>query len=241
MSVHWYTSPDAKTAAEACAHQIISLLDTALSGQDYATIAISGGSTPRLLFQQLVAARFRWDRVHVFWVDERCVPPTDSQSNFRLAEENLIVPARMPHRQVHRVYGEAAPEVAARRYIEEIRGFFALEEGELPHFDIIHLGMGPDAHTASLFPGTPLIDDRERIAAPVYVDKFKQWRVTLLPGALLAAKHTLFLVAGEDKAQAVRSVFHEEYDPRRFPAQVASHHGRKVTWFLDQAAAKLMD
>ncbi|HZT30149.1 MAG TPA: 6-phosphogluconolactonase [Bryobacteraceae bacterium] len=241
MSVHWYTSPDAKTAAEACAHHILSLLDTALSGQDYATLAVSGGSTPKLLFQQLVAARFGWNRVHLFWVDERCVPPTDSLSNYKLAEDNLILPARMPHRQVHRVYGEAMPDIAAQRYIEEVRNFFALEPGELPHFDIVHLGMGPDAHTASLFPGEPLIDDREHIAAAVYVEKFSQWRVTLLPGVLLAAKHTVFLVAGQDKAQAVRSVFHEEYEPKRYPAQVASHHGRKVTWFLDQAAAGLMD
>jgi 6-phosphogluconolactonase len=111
----------------------------------------------------------------------------------------------------------------------------------MPHFDLVHRGMGPDAHTASLFPGEPLIDDRERIAAAVFVPKFNQWRVTLLPGALLAARHTVFLVAGEDKAEAVRAVFHEEYDPKKYPAQIASHHGRGVTWFLDESAAKLMD
>jgi 6-phosphogluconolactonase len=241
MSVHWYTSPDPKAAAEACAHQIVSLLDTALSGQDHATMAISGGSTPRLLFQQLVGARFGWDRVHVFWVDERCVPPTDPRSNYLLAEEHLIGPGHIPHRHVHRVYGEMTPDAAAHRYAEEIRQFFGLEEGELPHFDVIHLGLGSNVHTASLFPGEPLIEDRDRIAAAVHVDDAVQWRVTLLPGVLLAAKHTVFLVAGEDKAQAVHSVFHEEYDPKKYPAQVASHHGRKVTWFLDQAAARLMD
>ena len=101
--------------------------------------------------------------------------------------------------------------------------------------------MGPDAHTASLFPGEPLIDDRDGIAAAVYVEKLKQWRVTLLPGALLAAKHTVFLVAGADKAEAVRAVFKEEYDPKKYPAQMASHHGRRVAWFLDQAAARLLE
>lgn len=241
MSVHWYTSPDPKAAAEACAHHLISLLDTALSGQDTATLAVSGGSTPKLLFQQLVAAKFQWDRVHLFWVDERCVPPTDNLSNYKLAEENLIVPGHVPRRQVHRIYGEARPDIAAQRYISEIREFFALEDGELPHFDVVQLGMGPDAHTASLFPGEPLIEDRDNIAASVYVQKMSQWRVTLLPGVLLAAKHAVFLVAGDDKATAVRSVFHEEYDPKRYPAQLPSHHGRNVTWFLDQAAAKLMD
>jgi 6-phosphogluconolactonase len=101
--------------------------------------------------------------------------------------------------------------------------------------------MGPDAHSASLFPGEPLIEDREHIAAAVHVEKLKQWRVTLLPGVLLAAKHTVFLVTGTDKAQAVRNVFHEEYDPQTYPAQIASHHARRVAWFLDEAAASMMD
>jgi 6-phosphogluconolactonase len=111
----------------------------------------------------------------------------------------------------------------------------------MPRFDVVHRGMGPDAHTASLFPGDPLIDDRENIAAAVCAPKPPRNRVTLLPGALLAAKHTVFLVAGEDKAEAVQAVFKEEYDPKKYPAQIASHHGRGVTWFLDEAAARLMD
>ena len=140
---------------------------------------------------------------------------------------------------MHRVCGELTPASAAKRYVDEIRDFFGLEPGEMPHFDVVHRGMGPDAHTASLFPGEPLIDDREGIAAAVYVEKFHQWRVTLLPGALLAAKHTVFLVTGADKAEAVRAVFKEEYDPKKYPAQIASHHGRGVTWFLDEAAAQV--
>src|SRR5207249_6007969 len=131
-------------------------------------------------------------------------------SNYRLADECLIRPAQIPHRQVHRICGEMTPKTAAARYAEEIRDFFGLGEGEFPHFDLVHRGMGPDAHTASLFPGDPLLEDREHIAAPVYVEKLKQWRVTLLPGALLAAKHTVFLVTGEDKAEAVRNVFQSE-------------------------------
>ncbi len=186
-------------------------------------------------------SKLRWDRVHLFWVDERCVPPTDPASNYRLADECLIRPAQIPHRQVHRICGEMSPPTAAARYAEEIREFFGLEEGEFPHFDLVHRGMGPDAHTASLFPGDPLLEDRERIAAAAFVKKFQQWRVTLLPGALLAAKHTVFLVAGADKQDAVRAVFREEYDPIQYPAQIASHHGRAVTWFLDEAAAGLLD
>jgi len=127
------------------------------------------------------------------------------------------------------------------RYTSEIGDFFGLEPGEFPHFDIVHRGMGPDAHTASLFPGDPLIDDRDNIAGCTYVEKFKQWRVTLLSGTLLAAKHTVFLVAGADKKEAVRAVFQEEYDPKKYPAQIGTHHGRGVTWFLDQAAAELVE
>ena len=241
MSAHWYTSPDANAAAEACAHHLLNILEEVLSGQEFVTLAVSGGSTPRLLFQQLAKSKFRWDHVHLFWVDERCVPPTDPASNFKLADDYLIHPAHIPMKHVHRIFGEIAPKAAAERYAEEIREFFGLDEGELPHFDVIHRGMGPDAHTASLFPGEPLIDDREGIAAAVFAAKFNQWRVTLLPGALLAAKHTVFLVAGDDKAESVRAVFKEEYDPKKYPAQIATHHGRGVTWFLDQPAAALMD
>ncbi len=241
MSVRWYTSPDAAAAAEACAHHVIAVLEEALSGQEFATFAVSGGSTPRLLFEKLARSRFRWDNVHLFWVDERCVPPSDPASNYKLADDYLIRPAHVPQRRVHRIVGEIAPKSAAARYTAEIQEFFGLEEGEFPHFDLVHRGMGPDAHTASLFPGDPMIDDREGIAAAVFAPKYNQWRVTLLPGVLLAAKHTVFLVAGQDKAEAVRAVFKEEYDPKRYPAQIASHHGRGVTWFLDEQAAALMD
>jgi 6-phosphogluconolactonase len=241
MSVHWHTYPDANAAADACAHHIAGLLEEALAGQELATLAVSGGSTPRRMFETLAASGFKWDRVHLFWVDERGVPPTDAASNYKLTYDHLIQRAHFPTRNIHRILGEMQPANAAKRYEEEIRDFFGLEEGEMPHFDVVHRGMGPDAHTASLFPGDPLINDREHIAGTTFAEKFKQWRITLLPGALLAAKHTVFLVAGDDKKEAVRAVFHEEYDPLKYPAQIASHHGRGVTWFLDQAAAALMD
>jgi len=241
MSVHWHTYPDANAAADACAHHIAGLLEEALAGQELATLAVSGGSTPRRMFETLAASGFKWDRVHLFWVDERGVPPTDAASNYKLTYDHLIQRAHFPTRNIHRILGEMQPANAAKGYEEEIRDFFGLEEGEMPHFDVVHRGMGPDAHTASLFPGDPLINDREHIAGATFAEKFKQWRITLLPGALLAAKHTVFLVAGDDKKEAVRAVFHEEYDPLKYPAQIASHHGRGVTWFLDQAAAALMD
>jgi 6-phosphogluconolactonase len=217
---------------------MLAQLDQTLAGKEYATLAVSGGSTPKLLFAELVKMPYRWERVHLFWVDERAVPPTNPQSNFKLAEEFLIKPAHFPHRNVHRIPAELTPDRAAEHYVQDIRNFFQLEEGDLPHFDIVQQGMGPDAHTASLFPGEPLLDDREGIAAAVYSEKMAQWRISLLPGVLLAARHTVFLVSGEDKAEAVRAVFNDEYDPNRLPAQVVSHHGRGVAWFLDDAASR---
>jgi len=141
---------------------------------------------------------------------------------------------------VHRIEGELVPERAAEHYTFAIQKFFGLEEGELPHFDVIQQGMGPEGHTASLFPDEPLIDDREGIAAAVCTPKPPPWRVTLLPGVLLAAHHTVFLVSGEDKAPAVKSVLQDDYNPKLLPAQVVSHHGRSVTWFLDDAASRLL-
>ena len=242
MSVRRHTLPDPMATAEACAHHILMLLEQVLAGRDAATLAVSGGTTPKLLFDRMAAVKFPWERVSLFFVDERCVSPTDDQSNYKLALEHLIRPAHIPPHNVHRVFGELDPlRAAAPRYAEDIREYFGLAEGELPRFDVIHCGMGPDAHTASLFPGSEWLDDHEHIAAPVYVEKFRMWRVTLLPGVLQAAKHTVFAVTGEDKAEMVRAVFQEEYDPKRYPAQIASHHGRGVTWFLDEAAARLLD
>ncbi len=238
MSVQWHELPHAEAAAEAACRFLIGRLEDALAGQPQATLALSGGSAPRLLFSQMAAARFRWEGVHFFWVDERSVPPAHADSNYRLAQETFLGPARIPERQVHRIRGELRPELAAQRYARDLREFFSLEEDAQPSFDVLHLGLGPDGHTASLFPGEPLVEDRSGIAAAVYVEKLNTWRVTLLPGALLAARHTLFFTPGAEKADAVRAVLTGPYEPRRWPAQVITHHGRRVVWFLDHAAAR---
>jgi 6-phosphogluconolactonase len=237
--MHWHTYSSPEKAAEACCRHILPRLEEALSGQGHATMAVSGGSTPRLLFEHFTHSGFNWQRVHLFWVDERVVPPSDPDSNFGNAEDCFILPAHFPHRNVHRIHGELMPDLAARNYVHDIEEFFDLSHGQLPRFDIVHLGMGPDAHTASLFPGESLIDNFERIAAPVYVEKLAKWRVTLLPGTIVAAKHIIFLVAGEDKAEAVRNVMEARYEPQKYPAQLISHHSRHVTWFVDRAAAAL--
>lgn len=229
-----HTFPDAAGAAEACAGHILHLLHSALVGNGQATLAISGGSTPKLMFQAMAKAGFDWKLVHLFWVDERAVPPDDEQSNYRMAEEYLIRPARI--RNVHRIPAELAPQQAAKRYSEDIREHFQLTEGDLPHFDIIHLGIGSDAHTASLFPGEPLIDDREGLSAAVYVEKIPQWRITLLPGVLLAARNMAILAAGEDKKEALKYILEGPYSPRDYPAQIVARQARKPVFFLDEAA-----
>jgi 6-phosphogluconolactonase len=240
MSGRRFGHADPGQAAESCARHIRARLEEAMRGDSMATLAISGGSSPRILFERLTASPFPWERVELFWVDERCVPPGDPQSNFTMAESALIAPAGMPRRNVHRIRGELRPEEAAARYIEEIRATFGIGPNGLPRFDVIHLGMGADGHTASLFPGEPLLKDRENIAAAVYVEKFSQWRVTLLPGALLAARHAVFFVGGPDKAPALRAVVEGEYEPSRYPAQIVARGGRAVTWFLDRAAAGMV-
>lgn len=231
---------DAAGAAEACAAAMVETLRGALETAPVTTLAVSGGTAIKLLFPRLVAARLPWERVHLFWVDERGVPPEDEQSNYRLAKELLLEPAGIPADNIHRIQAELAPSTAAGRYVEEVLAFFRLVPGELPRFDVIHHGMGPDAHTASLFPGEPLIDNRADIAAAVYVKKLGQWRITLLPGVLQRARRTVFFVTGAEKATAARAVLEGEYEPARLPSQVVDRNAEKVTWFLDESAAGLL-
>lgn len=228
--------PNAEAAAEACAQQILDWLREALDNRALASLAISGGSSPRRMFEIFARTPFEWERVHLFWVDERAVPPTDAQSNFKFAQDAWLRSGNFPAPNIHRVLAELAPADAARHYAEDIQRFFGLAAGELPHFDVVHRGMGPDAHTASLFPGEPLIEDRSGIAAAVWVEKFQQWRITLLPGVLLAARHTALLVVGADKTAALRSVLSQPFDPLHYPAQLAS--GQGAVWFVDMAAAQ---
>ena len=241
MSASYQTCQNAPAAAEACASQIVTLLEAALAGQELTTLAVSGGTSPKPMFDRLAASNLPWNRIHLFFVDERVVPPSDPASNFKMVNEHLILPARIPQPNVHRIAGELDPEAAAQHYAEQIRRFFGLRQGEPPRFDLVHRGMGPDAHTASLFPGDPLIEDRQGIAAATFAPQFRQWRVTLLPGVLVAARHTVLLVTGEDKQEALRSVIQGEYDPMKYPAQIGTRLGLNVAWFLDQAAAALIE
>jgi 6-phosphogluconolactonase len=232
----WEIHPDARAAAKACGARILALLEQALAGGRDATLAVSGGSTPGPMFEFMAGTPFDWSRVHIFWVDERAVPPDDEQSNYRLVERSLLTAAPIPSTNVHRVYGELHPEAASARYAADIREFF--KTTEVPRFDVIHLGMGEDGHTASLFPGDPLIDDRNGVAAAVSAPKPPRSRITLLPGVLLAASQVAVLLAGEDKRTALQRVFHGPYSPSEYPAQLVARDVPASVWFLDDAAAR---
>jgi 6-phosphogluconolactonase len=234
---HFHIAPDLQQAASACATLIVERLADAIATRGMATLALSGGSTPARMFPLLAEAELDWQRVHVFFVDERMVPPTHEDSNFRLAQSLFLALPPVPAANVHRIHGEEDPEDAAASYEAAIAEVFGLdaEEEEIPTFDVIHLGMGDDAHTASLFPGEAAIDDLEGLAAAVYVEKLGAWRVTLLPAVLQAARCTVFLLSGAGKAAPLDTVLVEPYNPKRYPAQLVRHN-LEVHWFLDQAA-----
>ena len=217
------------------------LLAETLNTKERATLAISGGSSPKPMFQLFAASGFPWKRVHVFWVDERYVPPHDPQSNFRMANETWLAPAQVPAENIHRIPTEREPHEAAHEYAENMRALFGARPGSMPRLDVIHRGMGPDAHTASLFPGEPLIAPAkahsENIAAAVWVEKMHQWRITLLPRVLEAGRHTLVLATGADKAAALHAVLHGPYEPMNFPAQIAA---KEATWYIDEAAGAML-
>ena len=229
--------PDPIAAAEACGEHILNLLESTISSGARASLAVSGGSSPRPMFEFFARTPFDWESVHLFWVDERCVPPDNPQSNFRLANEVWLGPAKFPTQNVHRVRTELTPREAALTYADELYKWFGRKYGEIPQFDVMHRGMGSDGHTASLFPGDTWIEDRRGLAANVWVEKMGQARVTLLPAVLEAARNSAMLVTGDDKIQALHAVLCGPRDHMKYPAQIAAD---KATWFVDEAAAALL-
>ncbi len=227
-------SANARAAADACAAAILKALDEARRARGAATLAVSGGSTPRLMFQTMAKSGFDWSHIDLFQVDERCVPPDDEMSNFRMTREALLDHIHLAHGQIHRIEAELTPDEAAVRYVDNIRDAFKLQSGDLPVFDVIQRGMGPDTHTASLFPGEPLIQNVTGIAAAVWVEKMRQHRVTLLPGVLERARYTVMLVSGADKAGALKEVLNGPRDFMKHPCQISAG---QAEWFVDEAAA----
>ncbi len=228
--------PDAGALARAAADEV---LRAAQAANDRFTLALSGGSTPKLLYQRLAgadfAARLDWPRVHLFWGDERCVPPDDPASNYRLARETLLDHLSIPPANVYRISGEREPAQAAADYDRRLRGFF----GGLPRFDLILLGLGDDGHTASLFPHTPVLTERDRYAASSTAPVPPIHRVTLTLPVINAAARVLFLVSGEGKAAILRRVLEDEY-PDTLPAQLIQPADGEVIWLVDESAARLL-
>lgn len=220
--------PDAAAAAAACASQLAGWMAACIAARGAAHVALSGGSTPRQMLSVLAGLGVDWSRSHLWQVDERGVAPEDAQSNYRMIRESLIDPARVPAAHVHRMMGELDARQAAARYEAELRG--ALQGRPL---DIVQCGMGADGHTASLFPGDARVLDRDGLAAGIWVEEKRQWRITLLPGPILAAPHLCVLAAGADKAAALARALHGPSDVLGTPAQLL----RSAQWFVDSAAA----
>jgi 6-phosphogluconolactonase len=235
-------SRDAAALAEEAARRFAAAAEAAIAARGRFTIALSGGSTPKALFRLLAAAPYKeqidWSNIHLFWGDERTVPPGDEQSNYRMTRENLLSQVPIPEGQIHRIVAENPDhEVAADAYATTLRQIFALVDGEFPRFDLIHLGLGTEGHTASLFPGSPALAERERLVAAPWVEKLDSFRITLTPPVLNAAREVQFLAAGAEKADIVRAILRDPKDPNELPAQIVAPEDGKLTWLLDEAAA----
>jgi 6-phosphogluconolactonase len=207
-------------------------------------VALAGGSTPRGLYRLLTGEPYRsqlsWEHLRVFWGDERTVPPDHQESNFRMAEEALLSHVPVPSEHVFRIEGELPAGEAAARYEAVLRKQFRLSPGEIPKFDLILLGMGPDGHTASLFPGTSAVEESNKLVAAPWVEKLQTYRVTLTPPVLNAAKHVVFLVSGPDKATALQAVLEGSSEYARYPAQVINPTAGHMVWLVNQDAAGLL-
>jgi 6-phosphogluconolactonase len=202
-------------------------------------VGLSGGSTPRRLYEILGSHRDRslpWPRTQLFWSDERCVPPDDPQSNYRMVTEALSA-APIPPPNVHRMRGEDPPEEAAREYENELRQSFQIVSEDVPRFDLILLGLGEDGHTASLFPGNPVLEDTAHLVAAPYVEKLKAYRLTLTLPVLNNAANVAFLVAGSGKRAILKRVLEEQPGVPALPAQRVRPSNGRLLWFVDESAA----
>jgi 6-phosphogluconolactonase len=221
---------------EAAARDFVAKAEEAIRERGRFAVVLAGGSTPIATYEILArdhVDELDWSRVHVFFGDERTVPPQHEDSNYRIAREALLAHVRLG--SVHRMRGELAPAEAAADYEEQLREFFG---PDLPRFDLILLGLGKDGHTASLFPETSALDvtDRWVVANPVL--KLETTRLTLTVPVINAARNVIFLVSGEGKAEALREVLEGDADARGYPAKSVNPDSGDLTWMVDRAAAK---
>ena len=243
IAVTYHVFPDGERLALAMAEQMFAAAKSAVEQRGVARLAISGGNTPKRTFQMLADPQqddfraFPWDKTDLFWVDERCVPPDDKDSNYRMTKEAMLDTIPLASDRVFRIQGELDPELAAARYESAVRNRFRLEGAQLPVFDLIALGMGPDGHTASLFPHTAGIHELSRIAIANHVPQKETWRVTLTAPVINQGRKVVFLIGGADKAEVLSQVLSSRYDPETWPSQVVQPRSGEVLMLLDQAAA----
>jgi 6-phosphogluconolactonase len=226
---------------QAAAEEILRAADDAVAQRGRFTIALSGGSTPRNLYTLIAAnagASLPWDQMFFFWGDERHVPPDDPDSNYRMAKETLLSKAPIPPGNAFPIPAENPDAAAAAEaYEQTLRKFFDLAPGEFPRFDLILLGIGPDGHTASLFPDTVALQERSRLVVANWVEKLKTDRITLTLPVLNAARRVAFLVSGIDKAAALHEVLEGNGPAEKYPSKLVQPSAGKLIWFVDRAAA----
>jgi 6-phosphogluconolactonase len=226
---------------EAAAEEVVNAANQAIAERGRFTLALSGGSTPKALFTLLATnarSALAWDRTYFFWSDERHVPPTDADSNYRMALEAMLSKVPVPAGNVFRIPAEMKDAAAAAEaYEQTLRKFFGVEPGHFPHFDLILLGLGPDGHTASMFPGTVALREKSRLVVANWVEKLKAHRITFTLPLLNAARKVMFLVSGTDKAAVLKSVLESDAPGEQFPAKLVQPDDGTVIWFVDRAAA----
>ena len=237
---------DAAALAGRAAARFAEAAETAIAARGQFVVALSGGETPRGMYQRLArepfASRVSWSRVQVLWGDERCVPPDHAGSNYRMAREALLDPVAVPPANVHRIHGEDDPGAAAAHYEATIRGLLHTPAGPPrttagARIDLVLLGLGEEGHTASLFPDSAAVRERVRWVSAEYAAGPAMWRVTLTPPVINAAAEVLFLVSGRAKAEILRRVLEGPDRPGELPAQVIAPSAGSVRWLVDRAAA----
>jgi 6-phosphogluconolactonase len=231
--------PDNRSFVDGSAAFIASIAAEAIAERGRCVIALAGGSTPRPIYARLAVAdhapQIEWSGVHVFFGDERCVPPDDPQSNYRMAREALLDHVPLPQANVHRMRGEDDPALAALAYELDVQRLF--RSAATPRFDLICLGMGDNGHTASLFPGTAALREQARWVLPQYVEVMHSWRLTLTVPLINAARHVAFLVEGAAKAETLWRVLEGPYEPDVLPAQLIQPIDGQLHWVVDASAA----
>jgi len=237
---------DANAIAQTAAAEFVEAAREAVCLKDSFSVALAGGSTPKALYGLLLnngplRAMVPWSKIQFFFGDERHVRPDDADSNYRMASEAMLAKAPVEPKQVHRIKGElkSAAE-AAEDYERDLRMSFRLETGQLPRFDLVLLGMGPEGHTASLFPGTKALKEERRLVVGNWVGKLYTDRITLTPPVLNNAARVVFMVHGAEKAPALKAVLEGPYEPEQLPAQMIHPQQGKVLWLADPTAARML-